>query len=124
MVVQREVLEERRKVINKRRRIIWLIVLGALCLFIALFSVFQYTDVIFGIAENMQSVPQSGDWAMFRRNPAHTGAIDPTAAPLTGELKWSFTTGAAIHSSPAVNDGIVYFGSQDRKLGRIFADYR
>ena len=32
---------------------------------------------------------------------------------LEGTLKWTFETGGVIHSSPAVIDGIVYFGSRD-----------
>src|SRR5437764_12454022 len=34
----------------------------------------------------------------------------------TGAKLWSYTTGGAIYSSPAVGGGIVYIGSQDRTL--------
>ncbi len=36
-------------------------------------------------------------------------ALDAT----TGILKWSYTTGSYIYSSPAVADGVVYVGSSD-----------
>src|SRR5207248_2219710 len=37
------------------------------------------------------------------------------AAP--GDLKWSFTTGGAVRSSPALGtNGLVYFGSSDKKV--------
>lgn len=32
---------------------------------------------------------------------------------VTGALKWSYTTGSAIFSSPAVANGVVYIGSTD-----------
>jgi len=38
-----------------------------------------------------------------------------------GTLKWSFTTGSAVVSSPAVgSDGTIYVGSFDKKLYAIY----
>ncbi|MGW4985906.1 outer membrane protein assembly factor BamB family protein, partial [Streptomyces mirabilis] len=34
----------------------------------------------------------------------------------TGRKRWSFLTGSAVSSSPAVVDGVVYFGSVDGNL--------
>ena len=31
-------------------------------------------------------------------------------------LKWKFKTGSSVYSSPAVIDGVVYFGSYDKHL--------
>jgi outer membrane protein assembly factor BamB len=53
--------------------------------------------------------------AMFGGDPAHSG-VRRTAAPRELSLKWSFHTGAAIVSSPAVAGGAVYFGSSDNFL--------
>lgn len=32
------------------------------------------------------------------------------------ELIWTFKTGGSIHSSPVIQDGIIYIGSGDKKL--------
>jgi len=55
-------------------------------------------------------------WPKFRQNPQNTGR-SPYTGPATPELKWSFTTGGYIRSSPAiVVDGTIYVGSSDGKL--------
>jgi outer membrane protein assembly factor BamB len=118
MVWKREVLEEVRQKINKRRRLIWLSALGVFCLIIALLVLFQCTGIIVRVSDNVQSAPQNGEWAMFRRDLLHTGNADTNSVLPEGKLKWTFTTGGPVHSSPAVSDGTVYFGSRD---GNIYA---
>ena len=53
-------------------------------------------------------------WPMWRHDPAHsaTGQSGPTN--LT--LRWNFTTGGAVISSPSLANGRVYFGSQDKNI--------
>ena len=34
----------------------------------------------------------------------------------TGRLRWAYTTGSCVRSSPAVTGGTVYFGGYDRKV--------
>ena len=118
MVVSHEVLESRRKFWRKRRWIIALSIIGVFCLVVSMMSLVQCTDLIIKVSEGAQSSPQNGEWAMFRRDLLHTGnAGDNTTLP-QGKLKWTFTAGDAIHSSPAVCDGKVYVGSRD---GYIYA---
>src|SRR6516225_2619235 len=51
--------------------------------------------------------------AMFRGNPAHTGVYDgPGIAHLSG-VRWTFSAGGELVSSPAVVAGLVYFNSYD-----------
>lgn len=127
MVEKRVVLEEARAKRKKRRRIIWLSILGALVLFIVVYSLFSFTDLFIGSSEKtIESSPQqTDDWPMFRRDLARSGTDDPavvsTKAALAGLVKWSFTTAEAIHSSPCVSDGVVYFGSRDRHLYAVDA---
>ncbi len=118
MVEQHEVLEKRRLELRKRRLIITFSLLGVFCLVITLLSLLQCTDLILKIPENVYSSPQGNDWAMFRRDLAHTGNAGQNITSPEGTLKWTFNTGGPIHSSPAVVDGVVYFGSQD---GNIYA---
>ena len=61
------------------------------------------------------------DWPQFRFGPDHLGTnpyenvLGP--ANVAGlSLDWSVTTGAAIFSSPAVANGVVYVGSEDDNL--------
>ena len=59
--------------------------------------------------------------AMFRSDPAHTGVYDSPSAPGIASVKWKFKTGAKVLSSPAVSDGAVYIGSNDRYLYALSA---
>lgn len=83
----REELERRRRAHKKRRRIIIFSTLGVICLLIVFFVVYQFTDVIFGLTETIQSAPQRGEWTMFRHDIGHTGTIDPNGALPGGTLK-------------------------------------
>ena len=85
-----------------------LITVGAAFLYI-----YSYTDLLFGPISGLNSNSLPGDWAMFRYDLNHTGSDDVSSAQPQGELAWSLQTGGEIHSSPAVVDGVVYFGSHD-----------
>lgn len=109
----------------KRKRNIKLAVIGAgvlSILFSTLLILFYFTDVIITPPKSINSNSQPGDWAMFRHDLAHSGSGGATAAVPQGTLKWVFPTGAPSHSSPAVANGIVYFGSQDSKFYALDAD--
>ncbi len=62
-------------------------------------------------------------WPMFRHNLNHTGLSPYDTSANPGKLKWSFTTGWYVTSSPAIGyDGTIYIGSEDRKLYAINSD--
>ena len=63
---------------------------------------------------------RAGDEAMFRGDPAHTGAYQ-SSAPANLSVMWTFQTGEAIVSSPTVANGTVYVGSSDNFLYAIKA---
>ena len=69
------------------------------------------------------SVPAAAqhDTLQFRYNATHTGDYSPVAGPVAsnGLLKWTFTTGSLVESSPAVANGVVYVGSYDYKVYAI-----
>ncbi len=58
------------------------------------------------------------DTMQFRYNAEHTGDYSSVAGstPPNGQLKWSYTTGSYVYSSPAVANGVVYVGSDDNNL--------
>jgi outer membrane protein assembly factor BamB len=73
-----------------------------------------------------ESVTVQTNWSQFHYSALHRGrnpyenVITPTTVA-TIDLDWTFTTGKAITSSPAVVGGIVYVGSQDNNLYAINA---
>jgi large repetitive protein len=63
-----------------------------------------------------------GPWPMFGQNPQRTGR-SPYSGPEVPTLKWSFTTGHWVQSSPAIGaDGTIYVGSDDHNLYAINPD--
>ena len=80
------------------------------------FSFYNFTDIIFGPREGMNSTSLAGEWAMFRRDVGHTGNFGLGGISPKGTLRWVFSTDSAIHSSPAVANGTVYIGSRDSSL--------
>jgi len=60
-----------------------------------------------------------GDWWMFQHDPQHTGRSAFTG-PGTPGLRWAFTAGFPITSSPAIGmDDTIYVGSADGNLYAI-----
>ena len=60
--------------------------------------------------------PETAQPAMFRANPEHTGVYDTQGVHQFSELVWKFETDGFVESSPAIVDGIIYFGSLDGHL--------
>jgi len=60
-------------------------------------------------------------WPMFHHDINHTG-YSSSDAPETNNVKWIYTTGDEIWSSPAVVDNKVYFGCLNFKLYCLDAD--
>ena len=56
------------------------------------------------------------DDVMFRGNLERTGVFKTKGLNKLNEIKWQFKTGGEINSSPAISDGVVYFGSEDSYL--------
>ena len=54
--------------------------------------------------------------AMFRGDARHGGIYDAAGVTELHGVKWTFHTGAAVISTPAVADGTVYVGSSDHNL--------
>jgi outer membrane protein assembly factor BamB len=56
--------------------------------------------------------------ATFRGDAAHTGATGAQAPRAFHGVKWTFQTGARIVSSPVIDEGTIYIGSDD---GNVYA---
>jgi outer membrane protein assembly factor BamB len=115
-------LREKKRKPSKLRWLWWFIPVVVILMIIGLLFLFQCTDIISRIPEDVQSSPQAGEWAMFRRDLAHTGNAGTNNVSTNGTLKWTFATGGPIRSSPAVYNGRVYFGSRDGYIYALDAD--
>ena len=63
---------------------------------------------------------QAESWPMFHRDLSHTGYSTATG-PSTNQTLWTFKTQNKVWSSPAVVDGVVYFGSFDKNVYAVKA---
>jgi outer membrane protein assembly factor BamB len=122
MVFERAELDRARHHVLKRRRIVVITSLSVLFLVLVFLGLYKFTDVILGVSEDLQSVSESGNWAMFRHDMSRTGSLNPDDILPRGDVKWTFTTEGAINSSPAVVDGVVYVGSRDSHVYALKAD--
>ena len=52
------------------------------------------------------------DYPMFKYDPTRTSSTE-AKGPREGQLIWKYSTGDEVHSSPAVANGRIYFGSHD-----------
>ncbi len=111
---------ERRLSRLKRRKVIKVIAVRFAYLIIlasVVYSGLYYlTDIVFKPPQGVSSNSLPGEWAMFRHDLGHSGTTGSSDILPQGTLKWAFSTGDAIHSSPVVADGTVYVGSRDYKL--------
>jgi outer membrane protein assembly factor BamB len=122
MVFTREELDRNRTSNIKRNRIILFVSLGVIVALLVFYILFQFTDVVRGFDKELESTPQGGDWVMFRYDSSRTGTVNPGNAQPKGEISWTFETEDGIHSSPAVVNGAVYFGSRDGNVYALKAD--
>ncbi len=104
----------------KRRRVIKAIAIRLVPFIILVsavyFGLYYFTDIVSKPPQGVNSDSLPGEWAMFRHDLGRSGTADSSGTLPQGKLKWVFSTGASIHSSPAVADGTVYVGSRDNKL--------
>jgi len=117
----------RRKVARARRlnllRIISVSIFAPLLLSLAVFiGLYNFTDAIFKPDATLNSSSLPGEWSMFRRDLSRSGSASLLPTQPQGTLKWTFSTDAPIHSSPAVVNGTVYFGSRDWTLYAVDAE--
>ena len=59
----------------------------------------------------------AADWPQFRNTPTLTG-VASSPLPATLRLLWTYDAGAAVESSAAIVDGVVYVGVVDRRAAR------
>ncbi|MFC1873784.1 PQQ-binding-like beta-propeller repeat protein [Chloroflexota bacterium] len=83
---------------------------------------YLFTDIVFYPPPGLNSNSSHGDWAMFGHDLGHSNTADSGGTLPQGKTKWVFSTDAAIHSSPVVANGTIYFGSRDSKVYSVDAE--
>jgi len=68
---------------------------------------------------NALSPVSDGAWPMFRRDAVRSSI--GTGGPSNLTLVWKYMTAGAVMSSPSIENGILYIGSQDKKIYAIDA---
>jgi outer membrane protein assembly factor BamB len=114
-----KILERHRSYVWRRRLFTGIAIGLASCLVLAvivLAVLYSFSDRLSRPLETLSSGSSAGEWAMFRRDLSNSGVAGSSSVSPQGTVKWVFATGGAIHSSPAVADGTIYFGSRDGKL--------
>ena len=85
-------------------------------LFICLMIIFLGIFMV-GCSQSTESrMGQNSSESMFRGNLQRTGVFMTKGVHELTELKWQLQTDDKVNSSPAVSDGVVYFGSDDNYL--------
>jgi eukaryotic-like serine/threonine-protein kinase len=77
---------------------------------------YNYTDTLSKLSQILNSNSLNGQWSIFRHDLLHSGATDLSDPLPQGKIQWTFATNGAIQSSPAIADGLVYFGSRNVKI--------
>ncbi|MBN1685096.1 MAG: PQQ-binding-like beta-propeller repeat protein [Spirochaetales bacterium] len=111
----------RRRIRKIIRRTVIAVVSALALTAIVIGILFYSTDLIAGPRPSINSESAAGEWAMFGYNLERAGSAGLNAAVPEGTLKWVFTTGRDIESSPVVVDGVVYIGSTDSNFYAIDA---
>jgi outer membrane protein assembly factor BamB/ribosomal protein L40E len=91
-------------------------VLFALLAFKVVWDVTGPTHFLAAPTSQIASVPTGTDWAMFRRDPLHSGVVTGPV-DIKGEALWRFqAVGEPLQSAPAVVNGRVYQTTGDRRV--------
>ncbi len=70
---------------------------------------------LFALPASAQT-PRPRGMATFRADARHSGHYQSAAYNHFAGVSWQFKTGGKVFSSPAVHNGVVYFGSEDKYL--------
>jgi outer membrane protein assembly factor BamB/predicted nucleic acid-binding Zn ribbon protein len=100
---------------NRKRLINITAAVTLVCIVVFLF-VFYNTELIIKPSPTVNSNSPANQWSMFRHDFLHSGTADANAPLPQGAVQWTFATGGAIQSSPAIVNGTVYIGSRDGKI--------
>ena len=100
----------------KIRKVLKVAAISLIFLSVVYTGLYYFSDILSRPRQDLSSNSLPGDWAMFRHDQGRSGSTDSSSTLPQGEVKWTFSADAPIHSSPAVVGDTVYIGAQDSKL--------
>jgi len=119
-----EILSQWEITSKRKKKIKWISIAAASILLVAALVVvylYNYTDTLQIPSPILNSDSPDGQWSMFRHDLLHSGASGSNTTLPQGQVQWTFFASGQIYSSPAVVDGVIYFGSRDGKLYAVDA---
>ena len=104
--------------LRKRKRITWIAIGAAVAMFMGwwVFNLIETRPPLPGPAGSLTAVSGAGEWVTAQRGNFHTGYVPGPAFDPSGEVAWQFQTEGQILGAPAVVDGLVFVGSNDRRI--------
>ncbi|MBI4234420.1 MAG: PQQ-binding-like beta-propeller repeat protein [Chloroflexi bacterium] len=103
---------------RRLQRILQLAAIATVALGVSLFALYRIVGtapLVPAPTSTISSDSGPGEWAMFGRDPAHTG-FSPQGADLRGQARWVFRTTEPLLASPVVARGRVFLATGDRRV--------
>ena len=89
---------------------------NALVIFIFILTISVFFCFVLSPAALASGNSSSADWPMFHHDLTHTGYSTSTPTATSAVQLWNYTTRRPVGSSPAIVNGYVYVGSDDRNI--------
>ena len=110
--------------LRKRKRITWIATITAV---VALagwwaFNLIETRPPLPGPASSITAVSGPDEWVTAQRGNFHTGQVPGPAFTPSGEEVWRFQAEGQILGVPAVADGLVFVGTNDRRIVALDAE--
>ena len=104
--------------LRKRKRITWIAISATVAVLAAwwVFNLIETRPPLPGPAGSITAVSGADEWVTAQRGNFHTGYVPGPAFDPSGEVAWQFQTEGQILGAPAVVDGLVFVGSNDRRI--------
>ncbi len=94
----------------------------AVAVFVSVVLLLVTTGGVSSALSSATSVSAAGEWAMFQRDPKHTGFSPGPAPEIQRVVQWQRVVQARLVADPVVAGGVVYAGSGDKRLLALDVD--
>ena len=104
--------------LRKRKRITWISAIAAVAVFAGwwAFNLIETRPPLPDPASSITAVSGPDEWVTAQRGNFHTGQVPGPAFTPSGEEAWQFQAVGQILAVPAVADGLVFVGTNDRRI--------
>ena len=104
--------------LRKRKRITWISAIAAVAVFAGwwAFNLIETRPPLPDPASSITAVSGPDEWVTAQRGNFHTGQVPGPAFTPSGEEAWRFQAVGQILGVPAVADGLVFAGTNDRRI--------